>query len=106
ELHPSQSLDGTGEPRVVVDFEVEAGAFGVGCTTADYSSFVDREVYVPAGMRRKIYVPIGAPGAASHVMFRNASRDGRSVARIHGIEIRRATAAEEIAEQLRSAGPI
>jgi MoaA/NifB/PqqE/SkfB family radical SAM enzyme len=40
-------------------------------------------------MRRKVYVPIGAPGAASQVMLRNASPDGRSLARIHAIAVHR-----------------
>src|SRR5262249_52590263 len=106
ELYASRSRAGAGEPRVVVDLEVAAGAFGIGCMTTDYSSYVDREVFVPTGMRRKVYVPIGAPGAASHLMLRNASQNGRSATRIHGIEIRRVTAAEEIAEHLRVLGPI
>ena len=89
-------FDGAGEPRVVVDLEVEAGVVGIGCTAADYSSYVDREAFVPSGVRRKVYVPVGAPGAASHLMLRNVSSDGRSVARIHGIEVRRVSAAEEV----------
>jgi hypothetical protein len=100
------SLNGAGEPRVVADLEVEDGEIGVGCTTADYTSYVDREVLVPSGMRRKVYVPIGAPGAASHVMLRNASTHGRSVACVRDLEIRRVTAAEEIQEHLRTSGPI
>ena len=94
-LYAPPALDGAGEPRVVVDLEVEEGTFGVGCTTADYSSYVDREVLVPSGKRRKVYVPVGKPGAAFHVMLRNGSPVGRSVARIRGSEIRRVTAAEE-----------
>ena len=85
-------LSGAGEPRVVVDLEIDAGALGLGCTTADYSSYVDREVFVPAGVRRKVYVPVGRPGAACHLMVRNGNPDGRSVARIHRIEFRRVTA--------------
>ena len=91
-------MNGTGELRVVVDLEVKDGEIGVGCTTADYGSYVDREVFVASGMRRKVYVPIGASGAASHVMLRNASPQGRSLARVNGLEIRRVTAAEEIEE--------
>ena len=93
-LDAPQSLDGAGEPRVVIDLEVQVGTFGVGCTTADYSNFVDREVFVPSGMRRKVYVPIGAAGAARHLMLRNANPEGRSVARIHNVEFRRVTAEE------------
>ena len=106
ELDAAKSLRGTGEPRAVFDLEVEDGEIGIGCTTADYTSYLDREVFVPSGMRRKVYVPIGAPGAASHLMLRNVSVRGRSVARVHGLEFRRVTAAEEIQEQLRTSGPI
>ena len=65
-------LGGAGKRRVVVDLEVEVGAVGIGCTTADYSAYVDREVFVPSGIRRKVFVPVGALGAAGHLMFRNA----------------------------------
>jgi hypothetical protein len=94
DLDPLPSLDRAGERRVVVDLEVEAGAIGVGCTTAGYSSYIDREVFVSSGTRRKVYLPIGAPLAASHLMFRNVSPGGRSVARIHAVENRHVSAAE------------
>ena len=105
-LCPSQGSAGTGQPRVVVDLEVETGAISIGCMAADLTSYVDRELYVPSGMRGRVYVPIGEPGAASYLMFRNASADGRSSVRIHGIEIRRVAASEEIQERLRSLGAI
>ena len=106
ELSALPSLNGTGERRIVVDLEVGNGVIGLGCTTADYTSYVDREVFVPSGTRRKVYVPLGAPGAAFHVMLRNANTHGRSVARVHGIEIRHVTVAEEVQEHLRTSGPI
>jgi hypothetical protein len=100
------SLEGSGEPRAIVDIEVEIGAIGLGCVTADYSSFLDREVTVPAGVRRKAFVPIGAAATVSHLVLRNVSADGSSKARIYGIEIKRISATEELSEQLRCSGPI
>src|SRR5205085_9482202 len=47
-------LAGAGEPRIVVDLEVESGAVGIGHTGADSSSYDEREFYVPSGMRRKL----------------------------------------------------
>ena len=80
---------------IVVDIGVESGAIGVGCMVQDYSAFVDDEQTFPAGPRRKIYVAVGAPGAARHLMLRNGSHDGRSVARVHGIEVRQVGPDEE-----------
>jgi len=83
------SLDHAGEIRVVVDLEVEAGVIGVACTTLDYSSFVDDEVFVPAGVRHEVYVGTGGHLAAHHLVVRNMNPDGRSVASIRGIDVRR-----------------
>lgn len=93
-LHVPPSLDGFGELGVTVDLEVQVGEIGIACTTADFSSFVDREVFVSSGMRRRVVVPIGAPGAASHLMFRNANPRGRSITHIHGVELCREASAE------------
>src|ERR1700685_2996481 len=78
DLHNADGLEGVGEPRAVIQLEVEAGAVGMGCATADFSGFVDREISVPFGMRGKVYVPLGAPGSASHLVLRNVSNEGRS----------------------------
>jgi hypothetical protein len=94
-------LTGIGMPRVVVDVEVESGTLGIGCMTADQSSFVDREQFVSAGLRRKVYVPVGELGAAASLMLRNADANGRSVARIYDVEIRQVSSVEEIEERLR-----
>lgn len=88
-LDTPRKLDGVGEPRVVVDLEVVKGVIGIGCTRADYRSWLDRVQVVPTGKRREVYVPFGAPFAGSHLVFANYSSQGRSVAHIHGIEIRR-----------------
>ena len=106
ELGRPKNVSGIGVPRVVIDLEVEAGEVGIGCTTADYSSFVDREALARVGMRRKIYVPTGAPDAALHLTLRNVSPNGRSALRVHGIEVRSVSVEEEIRETLRSLGPV
>ena len=68
-LSPLSPGGGSGKPRVVVDVEVEAGLLGIGCMTSDHSSFLDREQFVPAGLRRKVYVPVGELGAAASLML-------------------------------------
>jgi hypothetical protein len=105
-LSPLSPGGGSGKPRVVVDVEVEFGRLGIGCMTADHSSFVDREQFVSAGVRRKVYVPVGEPGAAASLMLRNGDTNGRSIARIYGIEIRQVSPVEEIEERLRHTGPV
>ena len=73
--------------RVVVDLQVESGLVGVGCLNADLTSYVDRELELPAGSRRKVYVPTGERGSAASLMIRNASTKGEcSRVRIYGIE--------------------
>lgn len=88
-LDAPRGLDGVGEPRVVVDLEVLTGAIGIGCTNADYTSWLDRIQVVPAGSRQEVYVPFGAPFAPAHLVIANYCPEGRSLAHIHGIEIRR-----------------
>ena len=83
----SRCLHGVGEPGLIVDLEIQAGTVGIGCTTKDFSSYVGRELFVSSGIRRKIFVPVGAPGSVGHLMIRNSGSVGRSVARIHGIEL-------------------
>jgi hypothetical protein len=73
--------------HIVVDIAVDTGAVGIGCVSHDYAAFVDAENVIPVGPRCKVYVATGAPGTAKHLMFRNASHDGASVARIYGIEM-------------------
>ena len=101
-LTTPQEMEDAGAQHVVLNLQVEAGALSIGCTAVDHVCYVDREVYAPSGLRRKVYVPLGSPGAAAHLMVRNANPRGRSVARIHGIEIRRLSAAEELQENLKS----
>lgn len=81
--------------RIIVDIAVETGAIGIGCLSQDFSSFVDVENLISVGPRRKIYVAAGVPGSAKHLILRNASHEGASVARVHGIEIRHVDAGEE-----------
>jgi len=88
-LETPQSLSGVGEPRVVIDLEVIKGVIGVGCTNADYTSWLDHMQVVSTGRRTKVYVPFGAPFSVSHLVFANYSPEGHSVVHIHGIEIRR-----------------
>lgn len=88
-LNTPRDLDGVGEPRVVVDLEVLKGAIGVGCTNADYTSWLDRIQIVPMGRRREVYVPFGAPFAPAHLVFANYSSEGPSIVHIHDIEVRR-----------------
>ena len=85
-------LGGAGMRRVTVELEVEVGSVGIGCMTADYSGYVDREVFMSSGIKRKVYVPVGPLGAANQLMFRNVSRRGRSVVRVHDIAINRVEA--------------
>lgn len=82
----SRCFDGADEAGLIIDLEVQVGTVGIGCTTKDFSSYVDRELHVSAGQRRKIFVPIGAPDAASQLMIRNCNSSGRSRARIYGID--------------------
>jgi hypothetical protein len=105
DLSPLRTEDAFGEIRVVVDVEVGSGTLGIGCMTIDHSGFVDREQFVPAGLRRKVHVPVGEPGAAASLMLRNADMNGRSVARIYDVEIRQVSPVEEIEERLRHTGP-
>lgn len=83
------SLDDARDVQVAVDLEVKSGVIGLACTTSDYSSFVDQEVFVSVGGRRQISIPTGAPLAAHHLMIRNQNSDGHSVANIYGIQISR-----------------
>jgi hypothetical protein len=57
------------------------------------------------GLRCKVYVPVGEPGAAASLMLRNADSKGRSVARIYGVEIRPVSSVEEMEERLRIMTP-
>jgi hypothetical protein len=74
-------------PQVIVDMEVREGSVGVGCVSDDLSAFTDVEHVVSVCPRRKIYVGVGALGAATHLMIRNARADGASVVYVHGIEV-------------------
>jgi hypothetical protein len=100
---PDELKDGIDEKlRVVVDFQVECGLVGVGCLNADLTSYVDRELELPAGSRRKVYVPTGERGSAASLMIRNASTKGEcSRVRIYGIEFRWVDREEERQERLR-----
>lgn len=87
----SRSFDASGRDWLVIDVQVERGVIGIGCTNSDYTSWLDEVEVVHAGARRKISVSFGTASAPSHLVFCNYSPDGRSQARIHGIELRRAT---------------
>lgn len=71
--------------RAVVDIEVESGAVGIGLLSADYSSFLGVESVILCGSRRKVSLPMA--DAAKHLMLRNASHDGASIARVYGISL-------------------
>lgn len=73
--------------RAVVDIEVERGAIGVGFLSDDYSSFVGVETVISSGLRRKVSIALSDAGGAKHLMLRNASHDGASVARVYGIDL-------------------
>jgi hypothetical protein len=88
--------------RIVVDIAVDAGAIGIGCMVHDCSAFVDTEQTILAGRRRKVYVAMGAPGIARHLMLRNGSHAGPSVARVHAIEVRQVEPDEERNEAIQS----
>ena len=88
--------------RVIVDIEVESGTIGVGCMCHDFSAFVDVEQTIPGSRRRKVYVATGALDTAKHLMLRNASHDGASVACVYGIEMRHLDADAERQASLQS----
>ena len=83
------SLDDAGEVQVAVDIKVESGVIGLACTTSDFSSFVDQEIFVQGGTQRQVCIPTGAPFAAHHLIVRNQNFDGHSIANIYGIEMGR-----------------
>lgn len=88
--------------RVVVDIEVESGAIGIGLVSGDFSSFVGAESVISAGPRRTVYVVMDDHDATAHLMLRNASHKGVSVARVLNIEIRNVDPAEERLAALKS----
>jgi hypothetical protein len=63
------------------------GAIGLGGVSDDYSSFVAPESVIAAGERRKVSVAMGESSMARHLMLRNASHHGASVARFYAIEL-------------------
>ena len=88
--------------RVIIDLQVECGVIGAGCLSADLSSYTDLELKLPAGSRRKVYVPIGERGSAARLMIRNANPTGEcSQVHIYGIEFRWVDQEEKSQENLR-----
>jgi hypothetical protein len=91
-----------GNLRVIVDVAVQSGAIGIGCLCHDLSAFVGVEQVIPAGARGKVYVAPGVPGAARHLMLRNANHDGASVACVYGIEVLQLDAGQARQAEIRS----
>jgi hypothetical protein len=71
----------------VVDVEVESGTLGSDLKEADHSTFMGHELFVPPGVRRKVYMPVGGLGAALTLMCRNANANDHSVAFVYRVEI-------------------
>ena len=88
--------------RVIVDIEVESGAIGVGCMCTDFSAFVGVEQMILGGRRRKVFVATGTADTAKHLMLRNASHEGVSLACVYGIELRHIDASDERQASIRS----
>ena len=87
--------------RVVVDLQVEFGLIGVGCLNDDLTQYVDRELELPVGNRRTVYVSTGKHGSAASLMIRNASTKGEcSRVHVYGIETRWVKQEEERQERL------
>ncbi len=88
--------------RVVVDLQVESGLIGIGCLNDDLTLYVDRELELPAGSRRKVYVSTGEHGSAASLMIRNANMTGGcSRVHVYGVETRWVKQEEERYERLR-----
>lgn len=88
-LDPLSMIERPDQLFIAVDVEVEEGSIGIGCADVECSSYIDGQVYVSAGARCKVCVAVGRPLAAHHLLVRNVSPCGRSVARIYGIELQR-----------------
>ena len=85
----ANNVGGAGEPHVAVDLEVESGELSVCSMKLHSRHYLSREEFVAAGTRRTVYVPIPASGGPCRVTIRNSVKLGRSVARIHGMALRR-----------------
>jgi len=73
--------------RGVVDIEVENGAIGIGFLPDDYSSFLGVESVISSGSRRKVSIVLPDANLVNHLMLRNASHNGASVARLFGVDL-------------------